>query len=205
MPQNIGGLILAAGIMFAVLAGITVLSNFNSLNIKAKTVGHGQHGTARWATNREIIRTYTHVNFTPALWREGKNLPSEQGIVVGCKGGKHGTTALVDTGDVHAIMIGAAGVGKTAYWLYCSNCTTYDYDPYEPDWDDEGPDETVFMEILVPVDMEETPELDPSEVTWRVQISYSNGEHQDIRCGEDYLPNRVEELRWRMLEYFEDD
>ena len=28
------------------------------------------------------------------------------------------TTALVDTGDVHAVMIGAAGVGKTAYWLY---------------------------------------------------------------------------------------
>ena len=28
------------------------------------------------------------------------------------------TTALVDTGDVHAVMIGAAGVGKTSYWLY---------------------------------------------------------------------------------------
>ena len=118
MPQNISGLIIAAGVMFAVLAGITVLSNFYSLNIKAKTVGHGQHGTARWATRGEIARTYTHVPFTPALWREGKNLPDQQGIVVGCKGGKKGTTALVDTGDVHAIMIGAAGVGKTAYWLY---------------------------------------------------------------------------------------
>ena len=118
MPQNISGLIIAAGVMFAVLAGITVLSNFYSLNIKAKTVGHGQHGTARWATRGEIARTYTHVNFTPDLWREGKNLPEEQGIVVGCKCGKKGTTALVDTGDVHAIMIGAAGVGKTAYWLY---------------------------------------------------------------------------------------
>jgi hypothetical protein len=28
------------------------------------------------------------------------------------------TTALVDTGDVHTVMIGAAGVGKTAYFLY---------------------------------------------------------------------------------------
>ena len=118
MPQNISGLIIAAGVMFAVLAGITVLSNFYSLNIKAKTVGHGQHGTARWATRGEIARTYTHIPFTPALWREGKNLPDQQGIVVGCQGGKKGTTALVDTGDVHAIMIGAAGVGKTAYWLY---------------------------------------------------------------------------------------
>lgn len=118
MPQDTGILILAAGIMFAVLAGIAALSNFHSLNIKAKTVGHGQHGTARWATQREIMRTYTRVNFTPNLWRKGENLPTEQGIVVGCKGGKRGTSALVDTGDVHAVMIGAAGVGKTAFWLY---------------------------------------------------------------------------------------
>ena len=41
-----------------------------------------------------------------------------QRIVVGCTGGKHHTTAMVDTGDVHALMIGAAGCGKTAYWLY---------------------------------------------------------------------------------------
>ena len=118
MTESTGTLILAAVLMFAVLAGIAALSNYHSLNIKARTVGHGQHGTARWATRGEIARTYTHVNFTPDLWREGKNLPEEQGIVVGCKGGKKGTTALVDTGDVHAIMIGAAGVGKTAYWLY---------------------------------------------------------------------------------------
>ena len=38
-----------------------------------------------------------------------------QGIIVGCEGN---TTALVDTGDVHVLMIGAAGVGKTAFWLY---------------------------------------------------------------------------------------
>lgn len=44
--------------------------------------------------------------------------PLPQGIVVGCTGGKFGTTAMVDTGDVHALMLGAAGVGKTAYWLY---------------------------------------------------------------------------------------
>lgn len=32
--------------------------------------------------------------------------------------GRKNTTAMIDTGDVHALMIGAAGVGKTAYWLY---------------------------------------------------------------------------------------
>ena len=38
--------------------------------------------------------------------------------MVGCLSKKKTTTALVDTGDVHCMMIGAAGVGKTAYWLY---------------------------------------------------------------------------------------
>ena len=118
MPQNVGTLILAAGLMFGALAGIAALANYYSLNIKAKTVGNGQHGTARWATQREIAHTYARVDFTPQLWRQGKSLPEQQGIVVGCKSSKTGTTALVDTGDVHAMMIGAAGVGKTAYWLY---------------------------------------------------------------------------------------
>lgn len=38
-----------------------------------------------------------------------------QGIVVGCT---NKNEAMVDIGDVHALMLGAAGVGKTAYWLY---------------------------------------------------------------------------------------
>ena len=89
-------------------------------------MGNGQHGTARWATAQEVKRTYHHVPFTPELWRKssasgkqptsnGKPLP--QGIVLGCKGGKH-TTAIVDADDVHVLMIGASGVGKTAFFLY---------------------------------------------------------------------------------------
>ena len=41
--------------------------------------------------------------------------PLPQGIVVGCT---RNNEAIIDTGDVHALMLGAAGVGKTAYWLY---------------------------------------------------------------------------------------
>ena len=133
--------------MFATLGLIAGLSGMYSLNIRAKTVGHGQHGTARWATKGEIKKTYTYVRFEPELWRKGEHLPTEQGIVVGCLTRRHRlgnalravrnvmvvkllrkshaipktadeTTALVDTGDVHALMIGAAGVGKTSYWLY---------------------------------------------------------------------------------------
>jgi type IV secretion system protein VirD4 len=126
-------LIAVATVMFCILGGISIFTQLYNLNsIKSKTVGDGQHGTARWATNTEIRKTYRYVPFTPKKWRkqakEG-NVPTisysaksekalPQGIVVGCKGGKHDTVALIDTGDVHALMIGAAGVGKTAYWLY---------------------------------------------------------------------------------------
>ena len=49
-----------------------------------------------------------------------KRFSKKESEVVGCVGNKRKTTALIDTGDVHALMIGAAGVGKTAYWLYLS-------------------------------------------------------------------------------------
>lgn len=119
MPSGIITLIIVTGSMFALFIIISKLGNYYSLNrIKNKTVGQGQHGTARWATKKEIKRTYKHIPFTPDLWRNGENLPEEQGIVVGCKSKGKSTIAMVDTGDVHALMIGAAGVGKTAYWLY---------------------------------------------------------------------------------------
>ena len=48
---------------------------YNLNNIKAKTVGDSQHGTARWARKGEIEKTYRHIPFTPELRRKGKNLP----------------------------------------------------------------------------------------------------------------------------------
>lgn len=99
---------------------ISSLSYLYSLRqIKNKTAGNGQHGTARWASSREIHKTYKVVPFEPKTWRRGeKNRPTEQGIVVGCESRGNETLALVDSGDVHCMMIGAAGVGKTAFWLY---------------------------------------------------------------------------------------
>lgn len=129
-------LIIAAAAMACTLGGVSLLAHVYTLNnIKSKTVGDGQHGSARWATRGEIKKVYKHIPFTPDKWREQarngekptyrltnrkKSIEEElpQGIIVGCKGGKKKTTAMVDTGDVHALMIGAAGVGKTAYWLY---------------------------------------------------------------------------------------
>ena len=120
MPSGIVTLIIVTGSMLALFVIITTVGNNYSLNqIKNKTVGQGQHGTARWATKKEIKRTYKQIDFQPNEWRNNpESRPTEQGIVVGCKNSRKGTTAMVDTGDVHALMIGAAGVGKTAYWLY---------------------------------------------------------------------------------------
>ena len=119
--EGTGLLIVLAAVMMTVIGLITVLAHvYNLNNIKAKTVGDGQHGTARWARKEEIRKAYRHIDFRPEDWRQGKNLPkvTDQGIIVGCENGKTGTTAVVDTQDVHALMIGAAGVGKTAYFLY---------------------------------------------------------------------------------------
>jgi len=118
---QIGTLIAVAIVMVAVFGAISVASRIYTLNnIKSKTVGDGQHGTARWARKDEIKQTYLHIPYEPKKWRKGQNLPqtNQQGIVVGCNYGSSGATAMVDTGDVHALMIGAAGVGKTAYFLY---------------------------------------------------------------------------------------
>ena len=69
MP-NLALLILVGAAMFAVLGGVTLLTHIYNLNIKSKTVGDGQHGTARWATRKEIKKTYKHIPFTPKRWRE---------------------------------------------------------------------------------------------------------------------------------------
>jgi len=136
MPDFIP-IIIAALVIAGVFGLVVLLSNRYSLDrIKSRTVGDGQHGAARWATQKEVYATYRHLPFTPKRWRQQakdgqtptiasgrfhrriREQPLPQGIVVGCVGGRRKTTAMVDTGDVHALMIGAAGVGKTAYWLY---------------------------------------------------------------------------------------
>lgn len=112
-------LVLSGIFMFAVIGGISLLSHYYTLNgIKSKTVGDGQHGTARFATKKEIEETYVEVPYEPEKWRQGENLPTAQGLVLGSMERAGKLYALVDTGDVHCLMIGAAGVGKTAHFLY---------------------------------------------------------------------------------------
>ncbi len=156
------------GALLVFLLMASFLSKSYSLNnIKSKTVGDGQHGTARWATPKEIGKTYHTVPFRPRRWRKGKELPTEQGLILGSVGGgkrkskagillkisrklleklrrpvagkqkrkpkkkskvlskikkmieeQRDIRALVDSDDIHCLMIGASGVGKTAFFLY---------------------------------------------------------------------------------------
>ena len=126
MNENVWPLILLGGGLLAFLLVVSFLSkNYSLNNFKSKTVGDGQHGTARWATPKEIQKTYRIVPYRPQQWRRGKNLPTEQGIVLGSVGGekralagRSNIRALVDSDDIHCLMIGASGVGKTAFFLY---------------------------------------------------------------------------------------
>lgn len=170
--QLIPLILLGGGALLLIGAAVHFTGMGSLNNIKSKTVGDGQHGTARWATKQEIRKTFRHIPFRPALWRQGKELPTAQGLVLGCVGGgklKHSgklkeklrlllnsrtkkvtaqkkapsskesgqnakkntpqrkpkhkkernpIRAIVDTDDIHCLMIGASGVGKTAFFLY---------------------------------------------------------------------------------------
>ena len=169
MNENVWPLILLGGGLLAFLLLVSFLSkNYSLNNFKSKTVGDGQHGTARWATPKEIHTTYHVVPFRPRRWRKGEDLPTVQGIILGSMGGRkrrakkgvisqaahkllerlrrptagkkekrkpkkkksaiskiknvmedqRDVRALVDSDDIHCLMIGASGVGKTAFFLY---------------------------------------------------------------------------------------
>ena len=127
MNESISILITLAFVMFIVIGGLSMIAHFYTLNgIKSRTVGDGQHGVARFLSRKEIKKIYKPVKYDVQNWRNGKNRPTEQGLVVGSaskslvdqiKRNKD-VVGLVDTGDVHCLMIGAAGVGKTAFFLY---------------------------------------------------------------------------------------
>ena len=119
MPESMTPLVAVGviGALFVLLLSL-LTNNYSLNNIKSKTVGDGQHGTAQWATDAEIRKTYALVPFQAASWRKGLHRPEVQGLVLGSISHKRGITALVDKDDVHCLMIGASGVGKTAYFLY---------------------------------------------------------------------------------------
>lgn len=116
-------LIIVCAVLLLGLIILQLVSNSWSLNgIKSKTVGDGQHGTARFATNSEIRSYYKHVPFEPDRWREQarNGTPPElpQGWVVGANFRfLKPPLAQIETDDVHIYQEAAAGWYKTTGWL----------------------------------------------------------------------------------------
>ncbi len=112
-------LLCLCGAAFLIIGLISAIGSTYSLKeIPNKPTGNGQQGTARLATPREVSNTYKQIPYTPELWRKRQQLPTVDGLIVGCNDGVRGMTALVDDADIHTLMIGASGVGKTANFLY---------------------------------------------------------------------------------------
>ena len=103
MPSGIITLIIVTGSMFALFIIISTVGNYYSLNrIKNKTVGQGQHGTARWATKKEIKRTYKQIDFQPDEWR----------------------TKAVDTYNEVLVLLKEKGLEKVD-WAFMHGCFKY--------------------------------------------------------------------------------
>ncbi len=120
--ENTNGIFILIALLVGFVLLVTLIPAIEhrySLNkIKNRSVGHGQHGNARFATKAEIKELYRQIPFEPQKWRAGQALPFAQGILIGSVT-RHGkTTAYVDCDDVHALVDGAAGTGKTAFFLY---------------------------------------------------------------------------------------
>ena len=113
-------ILVGVGLMALLLIGGITLAgeNYKLSSIKSVTVGDGQHGTARWATTAEMKKALAYVPFAVKEWRKGEKRPDKQGLILGCVGGAKKLKALVDSDDIHCLMIGASGVGKTAFFLY---------------------------------------------------------------------------------------
>ena len=110
-------------VVLAALVALQLFDNFHSLDrIKSRTVGDGQHGSARWATKGEIWAYYRHIPFEPRKWRmQARNgTPPElpQGWIVGAKFRLfRPPLAQIETDDIHIYQEAAAGWYKTTGWL----------------------------------------------------------------------------------------
>ncbi len=115
MPQQFIILIVAAAALLLV-GGVCFFCGRGSLDSrKAKPVVDGQHGTARWATPKEISQTFSRIPFRPTQWRKGMNLPKAQGLVLGSQGKKGKIIALVDSDDIHCLMSRCLQCGSQAH------------------------------------------------------------------------------------------
>ena len=83
------------------------------LNVKDRTVGDGQYGTARWINEREKEDQFERVVYDPKKWRSGKRKNLKQGLIWGMDKNFNRRIALLDTSDSNSVLVGPSGIGKT--------------------------------------------------------------------------------------------
>lgn len=69
-------------------------------------VGNGQHGTARFATDKEVDQMFS-------CWTEGTEFTGVSGLVVHTQDIRGGKKIYYNTGSPHSLIIGMTGAGKT--------------------------------------------------------------------------------------------
>ena len=86
MPTQVITLIVVGAIMFLVIGGLAFLSHYYTLDgIKSKTVGDGQHGTARWATKHPLDvmrRMAKEIWVTLGIEKHDPRYINEEGILL---------------------------------------------------------------------------------------------------------------------------
>ena len=80
-------------LIFGAFMVCMLLIDRKSLNIKSKTVGDGQHGSASFATPKEIDAAFKRVRYEPQVWRRKPPCDLPQGIIIGCNIMKFGKAA----------------------------------------------------------------------------------------------------------------
>lgn len=117
--MNVVFLIIIACVLLAVCVFCYIFDGRGNLNkIKGTKAGNGQYGTSDWANQSELEKNLEIVKYEPKFWRQGINIPTVEGTVLGTyKKGKD-LYAYVDTTDSHTLFVAASSGGKTSSILY---------------------------------------------------------------------------------------
>ena len=79
-----------------------------------------------YTTTNKVRHIYNTIHYLPIMWRfhsKLPELPAKGGIIVGCIDHTSGVSVLVDDDNIHALVVGEYGVGKTN----CYICPSIEY------------------------------------------------------------------------------
>lgn len=118
MDNNLLPIIILLVVGGAAALIVSFIDKGNLNNIKSRKVGDGQHGTSRWASEKEVAQQLSVLPFLPDQWRKGECLPTTPGTIVGFIGNNKNPKARIDPTDSHSLVISTPGGGKTTFFMY---------------------------------------------------------------------------------------